>query len=1221
MATPSNWETIPHSSTLVDLLRWRATHQFDQSAYTFLSNGESQEAALNYGGLDRQARAIAALLQSITTRGERALLLYPPGLEFIAGFFGCLYAGVIAVPAYPPEAARLTRTWPRLQAIISDAKAKVVLTTKSIQSLAQPLFEQAPDLRSLEWLSSDNFTASLENDWQEPDIGSEDVAFLQYTSGSTGVPKGVMLMHSNLLHNARLVYHALDHSTEDKYVSWLPTFHDMGFMAGVLQPLFAGIPAVLLAPTAFLERPVRWLKAISDHQATISGGPNFAYDLCTRKITAKEREGLNLSNWSVAFNGAEPIRAETLDRFVAAFQSCGFRPQAFYPCYGLAEATLMVSGSQRYASPVVKRLQKKSLENNRIASASEQDKDSVSVIGCGRALLDQKIIIVDTDSSIECLPAQVGEIWIAGPSVAKGYWNRLDDTNHTFQARLSNVDEAYLRTGDLGFLDDGELYVTGRLKDLIIIRGLNHYPQDIEHTVERSHPALRPGCGAAFSVEVAGQERLVVVQEVDQRKEPDLETVIDAIRQAVAEHHELQAYTVALVRAGSVPKTSSGKVRRNTCRKELLEGGLEVIARSDLEENNSSNKEESFIRKALLAAEVGKRQVLMESYLQEQVGRTLKVAPGRLRNHRSLTALGLDSLMAVELKNQIEMELGISLPITELLEDSNLSNLATALLARLESPASSTSIPYASPAQTGGEYSLSYTQRALWFLHQLAPESSAYNIAFAARISSEVDTAALREAFQRLIDRHPALRTTFHNRDGQPFQKVHKQVDVSFDQIDAANLSDEELNEYLVERVHSPFDLEYGPIVRVVLFSLSSQKHILLLTLHHIAIDGWSFWILLDELRLLYPAARDGMRAALPTPSFQYIDYVGWQTEMLEGAEGERLWEYWKEELAGELPILNLHGSKPRPSVQSHRGATHGFKLSEETVRALKAMAQAEGATLYMVLLAAFQVLLHRYTDQEDILVGSPASARGRAEFEATVGCFFNAVILRANFSGDPTFQRFLSQVRQKVTGALEHQDYPSHLLAERLQATRDPSRPPLFQVTFILQQPHRFKEISALLLGEAGTQVDLGGLMLEIFPLEKRYARADLELEMIEAKGTMLAWLQYDTDLFDAATVARMAGHYQVLLAAIIEDPQQHISQLRLLTEAEHRRVVKEWSSSGADYSETLSISELFRQQAEKSPHKLAAVYDNSSLTFQELNDQAGKLARLIKELKHDSK
>lgn len=1221
MAAPFDSESTLHASTLVDLLKWRATHQFARSAYTFLGNGETPEATLNYGELDQQARTIATLLQSRAPRGERILLLYPPGLEFITGFFACLYAGLIAVPAYPPEPARLSRTLPRLQAILSDAKAKLVLTTKSILSLAQPLFEQAQDLRSLEWLSSDNLTAGLQRDWQEPDLSSDDVAFLQYTSGSTGMPKGVMLTHNNLLHNARLVYHALEHSSKDKYVSWLPTFHDMGFMAGVLQPLFAGIPAVLLPPTAFLERPVRWLRAVSHYQATISGGPNFAYDLCARKITAEEREGLDLSNWSVAFNGAEPIRAETLDRFVAAFRSCGFRREAFYPCYGLAEATLMVSGSSRGAAPVIKNLQKKSLESNQLIADSERDEGSVSVVSCGRALLNQKIVIVDPGSSIECLPARVGEIWMAGPSVAKGYWNRPDETKRAFQAHLLNTDEPYLRTGDLGFLQDGELYITGRLKDLIIIRGLNHYPQDIELTVERSHAALRPGCGSAFSVEVAGQERLVVVQEIDQRTQPNLEEVIDGIRQAVAEHHELQAHAVVLVRAGSIPKTSSGKLRRNACRKEFLECRLAEIKRSEMEEGTTSSREESFIRQALLAAEVGKRQVLMESYLQEQVSRTLRVAPSRLRTLRSLTAFGLDSLMALELKNQIDLELGISLPITRLLEDASLSDLATTLLVQLESPASSTSILHAPSVRTGDEYPLSYTQRALWLLHQLAPESAAYNIAFAARIGSQVDTAALQDVFQALIDRHPALRTTFHSRDGQPFQKVHPHVVVSFDQIDAASLSDKDLNEYLVERVHSPFDLEYGPIVRVVLVTLSSQEHILLLTVHHIAIDGWSFWILLDELRLLYPAARDGIRATLPPPGFQHSDYVRWQTEMLEGVEGERLWEYWKGQLAGELPVLNLPGSKLRPSVQSHRGATHSFKLSEELVSGLKGLAQAEGATLYMLMLAAFQVLLYRYTEQEDILVGSPTSARSRAQFEATVGCFFNAVILRANFSGDPTFQRFLAQVCKTVTEALEHQDYPSHLLAERLQPARDPSRPPLFQVTFILQQPHRFKEISALLRGEAGTQVELGGLMLEFFPLEKRYARADLELEMIEANGTMLAWLQYNTDLFDTATAARMAGHYQVLLASLMENPQQRISQLPLLTEAEYRRVVREWSGGGADYSEHLSVSDLFRQQVEKSPHQLAAVDDNTNLTFQELNDQAGKLARLIQELKHDSK
>ena len=565
-------------ATLIDLLRWRALGDPGKVGYTFLADGESQEISLTYGELDRRARAIAAELQKSTVRGDRALLLYPPGLDYVAAFFGCLYAGLIAVPAYPPDPSRFSRSLPRLQTILADSRARVTLTTETIHARATQLFDESPLLQSLNWMSFDKPEPGLEDEWQECSGKSSELAFLQYTSGSTGAPKGVMLSHENLLHNASLVHHGVEHTADDKYVSWLPTFHDMGFMAGILQPLYAGIPVVSMSPVAFLQRPLLWLQAISRYQATTSGGPNFAYDLCVRKITAEQRAELDLSRWSVAFNGAEPIRDETLDRFADTFALCGFRREAFYPCYGLAEATLIVTGSHKANPPVVKVVETESLENNRAVDASSED-EGRSLVGCGHVLMDQTVAIVHPEKLTRCADGEVGEIWISGASVAQGYWDKPEESEQTFHAYVLSTGEGpFLRTGDLGFINDGELYVTGRLKDLIIIRGLNHYPQDIELSVERSHPSLRAGCGAAFAIEVENEERLVIVQEIDYRKEPDVNEVIEGIRTAVAAEHELQVYAIGLIKAGRIPKTTSGKIQRRASRTAFLAGKLELVA-------------------------------------------------------------------------------------------------------------------------------------------------------------------------------------------------------------------------------------------------------------------------------------------------------------------------------------------------------------------------------------------------------------------------------------------------------------------------------------------------------------------------------------------------------------------------------------------------------------------------------------------------------------------
>ncbi|HET9212138.1 MAG TPA: proline iminopeptidase-family hydrolase, partial [Thermoanaerobaculia bacterium] len=453
-------------ATLIDLLRARAGEKGGAPLYTFLADGEAEEATLSYGGLDRRARAIGARLQQAGAAGERALLLYPPGLDFIAAFFGCLYAGAVAVPAYPPRAGR---TQPRLRAIAGDARPRLVLTTAAIAAKAAELSEQIPELAGAEWIATESLDSSAAERWTPPSLGPGTLAFLQYTSGSTAAPKGVMVTHANLLHNERLIGAAFGMDEESVVVGWLPLYHDMGLIGNVLQPLHAGGRCVLMSPVAFLQRPMRWLEAVSRYRGTVSGGPNFAYELCLRKAAPEALSRLDLSSWRVAYNGAEPVRASTLERFAEAFAPCGFRAEALYPCYGLAEATLFVTGGH----------------------GARVEKERVS---CGSAW--QRIVTVDPETGEE---RPEGEVWISGPSVARGYWENEEATARDFHAFLPTGEGPFLRTGDLGFLSGGELYVTGRLKDLIILRGRNHYPQDVELTAERSHPDLHPGGGAAFS--------------------------------------------------------------------------------------------------------------------------------------------------------------------------------------------------------------------------------------------------------------------------------------------------------------------------------------------------------------------------------------------------------------------------------------------------------------------------------------------------------------------------------------------------------------------------------------------------------------------------------------------------------------------------------------------------------------------------------------------------
>lgn len=562
--------------TIAEVLRWRASTQPDRLAFRFLVDGESQTASITYAELDRQANEIAAALSARCKPGDRALLLYPPGLDFISGFFGCLYAGIVAVPLYSP---RPNRADPRLDAVAANCGATVALSTGDVLAKLRAQRLKIECLEGLDQIATDSMASNVSPPAKAPvPARGETLAFLQYTSGSTAAPRGVMVSHANLMANEAMIRVAFDWHENSSVVSWLPVYHDMGLIGNVLQPVYAGIPGILMPPAAFLMNPFRWLEVTSRYRGTCIGAPNFAYDLCARRVTPEQIATLDLSCVDLAYCGAEPIRHDAVERFLTAFAPAGLRPEAFYPCYGLAEATLFSTGGSKAARPVMVEVQASALESHLVVPPSPDD-DRRTLVGCGRPWMGASAAIVEPSTFKPCLFGSIGEIWLAGPHVAAGYWNDHEATGTTFNARLADDDRAFLRTGDLGFVRDGELFITGRIKDVIIIRGRNLYPQDIEATVEKSHPALRPGRGAAFIAEQDGEERLVVIHEVDRDVEyAELKPAIALIRQAVARDHGVAPHAVVLVEAFSVPTTTSGKIRRAACRQFMLNHQLKVQA-------------------------------------------------------------------------------------------------------------------------------------------------------------------------------------------------------------------------------------------------------------------------------------------------------------------------------------------------------------------------------------------------------------------------------------------------------------------------------------------------------------------------------------------------------------------------------------------------------------------------------------------------------------------
>lgn len=1192
------------SHTLIDILQQRAQQQANELAFTFLSDNHKSKVTLTYGELDRRARTIAAWLEAQQARGERVLLLYPPGMEFVVAFFACLYSGAIAVPVYPPDPSRLERTLPRLLLIANDAQPRFVLTTALVLGFAEYMVAEEPQFQQMQWLATDKLPISDEITWQPHlAIKPEAVAFLQYTSGSTSNPKGVMVSHGNLFHNSQAIYHCFGHSATSRGVIWLPLYHDMGLIGGVLQPLFAGFPVVLFSPISFLEKPFRWLQAISQTGATTSGGPNFAYDLCVRKITPAEKATLDLSQWRVAFNGAEPLRPETIENFTAAFESCGFRKEAFLPCYGLAEATLIVSGDPSEQRPLTYTVNKQALKSHQISTVQGDQ----TLISCGPIVPGQKVIIVDPQTETESLHDQVGEIWIAGPSVAQGYWQQPAETARNFQAYLSDTKIGpFLRTGDLGFMREGELYVTGRLKDLIIIRGRNYYPQDIELAVEQSHSQLRPGCTAAFSVEVDGQEQVVVVAEVDTRKisasELDTTAIITAIRTAVVRLHELYLYGVVLLKAGAIYKTSSGKVQRQACRSAFLAQTLEVVT-TDIAETTITPSTNIFSKEDLLLAPAPTQRQLLTNYLQHQLAQILQTSVTSIDSEKHLNSLGLDSLMVVELKNQLSTDLGSDLPLISFFQPVTISELAGQILAQLLSPPTeNSSLNSTIISKNLTTAPLSYEQERLWFLEKLSGKQSVYNISEAVILRGELVVDLLAQSLSEVIGRHASLRTIIGlDKEGAPIQIVTPPEKGSLPLVDLADLDEttqlQRLTELTQQLFQQDFDLTTGPLRNFCLVKRAAQEHWLILVIHHIVCDGWSLNLIVQEMATIYQQLVQGLPVNLPEPEIQFTDFAYWQKHYLTEEYLKPQGEFWQQQLVGAPPLLDIPTDMPRPTTISFRGAHHFFTLPASLNSDLREFSRQQGVTLFMLLVTAFKAMLCRYAQQDDIVIGSPVSGRLRPETRDLVGFLAYPIALRTDLSGDPTFVELLQRVRQVVLAAYEHQEMPFAKVVEAVRPKRNLNYSPIFQIMFsLLSRPF------------GGVQIP--NLSLSSLELETGLSEFDMFLTLFDEKTQLSGVWGYNVDLFEHDTIEHLYEFYVSILTQLVTQPTITISALTFPPELLNRTQTRLKVVIGATFpAEPLRelVGESLTQQGLPNLIKLTS----NNQIFQQLLDPTSPYSR----------
>ncbi|MEN8649780.1 amino acid adenylation domain-containing protein [Streptomyces sp. 21So2-11] len=1194
---------------LPSVVRGHAARRGSEQALTFAATTlGTPRTDLTFGQVDTRSNAVASVLRQRLRAGDRVLIVTPTAPEFASAFLGCLAAGVIAVPLPVPVDESSVQ---RVLNVAKDCGAAAVLSMSVVRQFLQdtPFMRQLDEsMPSLPWIDVDLVDDAEASGWSPHSVAPEDVAFLQYTSGSTKAPRGVIVSHGSLMHNEAAIQKCFGVAPGSTSVSWLPLHHDMGLIGGLLQPLYTGSRAVILDPLSFMRRPASWLEAISEEKADISGGPNFAYDLCVRKVTEEEKAGLDLSSWRLAFNGAAPVAPRSLRSFTATFGAVGFRSSTHTPCYGLAEVTLLVASAEAAEDCESRTFSVESLEQGRAVATDtpEEGRELVSY-----ELLDHASVRVVDPADLRLVPdGHIGEIWVDSASNGSGYWGDPADSRSAFGATVAGEEPTeeqpggYVRTGDLGFVHRGRLHVTGRMKDLVIHRGRNLHPEDLEADVAASNASLRPGCGAIFSVDDGDQEAMVVCQEVrqdtPQERYPEL---VRGIREVLSRQYGVAARTIALLPPGAIAKTSSGKVQRFTARTRFRAGTLPVLwsetsGASDSGQDTAVRLADVMSLRTFDEADAASRGELLArgigAYLQRLLG-----SDAPLDAAAAPTSLGVDSLMAVQLQHEVENLLGVRLRQSLVLRAGSIAELADAALEQTGRPAG----PLLDPGVAGN--GLTHTQRALWFLQRTSPESYAYNVTRAFSLTGDVDVDRLTAALNTVVARHPNLRLALRTVDGLPEAYTEPDWELRPQSVDARSWTDGQVQDWIADLATRPFVLDEDRLVRAAVVR-RGDCHVLVLSLHHIVCDLISLALVLAQLKAAYEPGQDPQERAESGPSPADLERA------VLADRGEELTAFWKEQLAGELPVLALPSSTRR---RGHEGATVTFEGSEELLSALTEFARGRGLTLHNVLLAAFQVLLHRVSGQSDLVVGVPVAGRTRQELASHVGYLVNVLPIRSAFGSGVGFGEFASTAHRRMLDALDHQELPFPLMTQRINPDRTAGAPPIFQAMFSHYSSvlPGGRSVAGAVLGDPSAALDLDGVTLRGYAVADPTTQSDIALNVAEFHDSLHFGLQYDTALVPGAQAQQFMVAYEALLNAVATDPSTEVSKLSLVDAAGLKDLIELGTGPRVTREEHYLVT--FERQAARTPDAPAVDDGTERLTYAELNGRANHVAERLRE------
>lgn len=1112
-----------------DILTHWASVQPDALAYRYITDGLQGNCSITYFELYKKSLALSGYIRNsflgVSKDNNVAVLVYPSGLEFLIAFFACMYAGVVAVPVSVP---RRNRTADRLQNILIDSKPKLILTTESI-SEAFP--EDIVKNGKIQIIATDRYAYSSNNYLLGDKDYRSSISFLQYTSGTTNQPKGVVVTHRNIVSNQQMIQKAFGHDKNTIFGGWLPLYHDMGLIGNILQPLYLGIPSILMSPVSFLSKPYNWLKLISDYRVTTSGAPNFAYDLCVEQIALDELSSLDLTSWNVAFNGAEHIQAKTIRNFSKKFAVCGFRENMFFPCYGLAEATLFVSGADLNNRPKVLRVDKALLEKKEILSYPTSSSNAKELVSVGLRPDNETVIIVNKDTNQRCEVGIVGEIWINGDNVAYGYKDKSDATQELFKACLANdYETTFLRTGDLGFIDhNNELFVVGRCKDLIIINGRNIYPQDIEITVcELSKCIATNGC-AAFSVMDEDVEKLVVVVELKRTamRLVNYTEMIKEIKRSILIEFQIDVYTVCFVKPNRVPKTSSGKIQRSLCKKMFMKGELEII--------------EIFMhQKEALISDLLPCNAELYSLVTDILQCSISVKEA----NKPLYLFGLDSIKAIQIQSKLFHVYNALIEFDELLQNISLRDIEQRCFKSnkiVKDDCTSLSV---------NKYPCSCQQSDLWVFRQMYPGVPAYNVGRIIKSGQKIECLVMKRAIEYVCNRNPMLRTFFYHCDRGLEQMVAEKAIIDIDEHTLS--SDGDLNSFMNGIITTSLNLNELPLFKFAICHIDNEDYLCVVA-HHIICDLWSFGVLVQQLFFAYQSIIKGENLSDHYVDYGYSYFVDYQRQYMQSKQKDDDISYWLQQCPRSIGSGSIPLKKNRPTIKTYEGSCFPIDISSKLAEKIQQLSGEKHVSEYVILLTAYMLMIRSYANKDNVVIGSTMHGRKLSNWYETIGNFVNPLPVMYNFYKDDLINDILPAMQKLVIENYRHSFCPlSVLLQEYKKIYKDykynPALSPLFQEMFVYQRVADINlHLSSLAVPMQDKEMNVGGFKFSPYQWIPPYSNFDLTLFLTNDAKNFFGYFEYNINLFLDSDVKELAERFLSILDLLSDNLQRSVYDVLL--------------------------------------------------------------------------